>query len=71
MASEMCEWCEINVTETSCIVKGYEHAIHDVCIDCASIVNLVECASCDNIANFMQNSPIGISFGMCFDCDEN
>jgi hypothetical protein len=72
LASEWCEWCELNFTETSVVVKGYEHTTHDVCMDCASIVNLVECRNCDNVANFMQDTiyltPRFV--GICFECDE-
>ena len=67
----ICQWCEIAPAITSVVVKGYEHATHEICADCVHVIALVECATCDNIANFMQNSPIGISFGMCFECDEN
>ena len=72
LASHFCEWCEINVTELSVVVKGYEHATHDVCYDCVHVVELVECATCDNIANFMEDTVYLIPryVGKCFECDE-
>ena len=67
-----CQWCEIAPSVTTVIVKGYEEFNHDVCIDCASIVNLVECRNCDNVANFMQDTIYLTPrlVGMCFECDE-
>lgn len=72
LASQWCEWCETNFTETSVVVKGFEHATHDVCMDCIHLTTLVECATCDNIANFMQDTVYLIPryVGMCFECDE-
>ena len=68
----ICEWCESALVETSVIVKGYEHATHQVCTDCIHIIELVECATCDNVANFMQDTVYLVPryVGMCFECDE-
>jgi hypothetical protein len=68
----ICEWCESALVATSVVVKGYEHATHQVCADCVHVVEIVECATCDNVANFMQDTiylnPRYV--GICFECDE-
>jgi hypothetical protein len=69
---EICEWCESASPTQTVLVKGYEHATHQVCVDCTSATELVECATCDEFANFMQDTIYFVPryVGMCLDCDE-
>ena len=68
----ICQWCESASAVTSVVVKGYEHATHNVCVDCVHVVEIVECSTCDNVANFMQDTVYLVPrfVGICFECDE-
>jgi hypothetical protein len=67
-----CEWCESVAPVETVIVSGYEHATHKVCVDCTMATELVECATCDDVANFMQDTFYFVPryVGMCYECDE-
>ena len=69
---EICEWCESASPTQTVLVKGYEHATHEVCVDCTTATELVECATCDSFANFMQDTIYFVPryVGICLECDE-
>ena len=72
ITATICEWCELDAPTQTVLVKGFEHATHQVCVECTSATELVECATCDEFANFMQDTIYFVPryVGMCLDCDE-
>jgi hypothetical protein len=72
ITATVCEWCELDAPTQTVVVKGFEHATHQVCVDCTMATELVECATCDNVATFMQDTIYFVPryVGMCLDCDE-
>jgi hypothetical protein len=72
ITATICEWCESASPTQTVLVKGYEHATHQVCVDCTSATELVECATCDEFANFLEDSIYFIPryIGKCYECDE-
>jgi hypothetical protein len=67
-----CEWCESVAPTETVIVKGFEHATHNVCEDCTMATDLVDCAYCDNNATFMVDTFYFNPryYGMCDECAE-
>lgn len=72
ITATICEWCESASPTQTVLVKGYEHASHQVCVECTSATELVECATCDEFANFLEDSIYFIPryIGKCYECDE-
>ena len=72
ITATICEWCELDAPTQTVLVKGYEHATHQVCVDCTTATELVECATCDNFANVMQDTIYFVPryVGICVECDE-
>ena len=72
ITTTICEWCELDAPTQTVLVKGYEHATHNVCVECTSATELVECATCDEFANFLEDSIYFIPryIGKCYECDE-